>query len=87
MLIDLDSTPNLDLYKSIEFSDVKTGGRWGPTDCREPVTVVVIIPFHDPHGERERNLKFLIMQLHYILQRHMLKYIIVVSQQVLHIIS
>lgn len=82
MSLDMEETPDLDFLAKNEFIGVKAGGKWQPESCVEPRTVAVVIPFRDVHGDRTRNLKYLVMQLHHILQRHMLKYVIIVAQQV-----
>ena len=64
------STPvNLDMVRN-ENPNVKTGGRFKPSNCIALQKVAIIIPFRN----REEHLKFWLYYLHPILQRQQLDY-------------
>ncbi|XP_046904355.1 beta-1,4-galactosyltransferase 1 [Hypomesus transpacificus] len=71
------STPvNLDMVRN-ENPNVKTGGRFKPSNCIALQKVAIIIPFRN----REEHLKFWLYYLHPILQRQQLDYGVYVINQ------
>lgn len=63
--------------------DVSPGGNWRPNNCRPRSKIAIIIPYRDRRSHLIRLLDFLIP----ILQRQMVDFRIIVTEQVLRCIS
>lgn len=59
------------------FTNLKEGGRWRPTQCRERHRVAVIVPYRD----RDQSLRLFLQHIHPFLQAQNLNYGIYVTEQ------
>ncbi|CAF1565025.1 unnamed protein product [Rotaria magnacalcarata] len=79
-ILDENSTfPNISLYEmEMNYSNIRFGGEWSPSNCLARHKVAIIIPYRD----RLEHLITLLYYLHPILQRQELDYKIYVSEQI-----
>ena len=64
-----------------QTGDLKPGGVWKPSQCKARKHFLIVIPYRD----RETHLKAFLAHMHPILQRQLISYRVLVSEQVLFI--